>query len=492
MGEEQSQPVKPQLTLWDTVSIIIGIVIGASVYKTPPVIFNNVSNPWTGMGAWALGGFLSLVGAFCYAELATTYPRSGGDYVYLTRAFGSWMGFLFGWAQLAVILTSSIGLMGFVFGDYAVQLWQSQSGEKFEPHDKEIMEFYFATAAIVALTVLNMVGVVLGKWTQNILTLAKIIGLSAIIVSGFFWSKPDAWSAESWDVSLPLRGPGFGVALILVLYAYGGWNDAAFVAADLRDRRNISRALILGTGAVTLIYAAVNLAYILGLGFDGVREFGRPVAADVLVGPLGRGGFAAMCILVMISALGAINGLTFAGSRVYATLGTDHSIFGLLGRWHPALKTPVYALIIQAVIAIAMVAAVGVKAGRDTIDRIAAAVSLPPLPWDEYFGGFDTLFAGTAPVFWTFFLLTGLALFILRFKDPDIDRPFVLQVPFYPVLPLIFCGMCLFGIYSAVTYAKYLSFIGLVPLTVGLPLFFVSRVRDTQASEVIQQQGDSP
>lgn len=469
MGEDQPQPLKPQLGLWDTVSIIIGIVIGASVYKTPPVIFNNVSSPWVGMGAWALGGFLSLVGAFCYAELATTYPRSGGDYVYLSRAFGSWAGFLFGWAQLAVILTSSIGLMGFVFGDYAVELWGFQ-GDK---HEKEMMAFAFAIAAITALTVLNIVGVVLGKVTQNFLSLAKVIGLGGIIVSGLFWSKPNVWSAESWNVSLPVD-KGFGVALILVLYAYGGWNDAAFVAADLRDRRNISRALILGTAAVTLIYLAVNLAYIAGLGFDGVRQF-RPVAADVLKEPLGDNGFKAMCILVMISALGAINGLIFAGSRVYATLGAEHSIFAILGKWSPTLRSPVFALLIQGAIAIAMVAAVGIKAGRDFIDTAATRLSLPPLPWDEYFGGFDTLFAGTAPVFWGFFLLTGVAFFVLRMKDPDIERPFMLKPPFYPLLPLIFCGMCIFGIYSAVNYAQYVSFIGVVPLVIGIPLYFVSR-----------------
>src|SRR5580700_6495946 len=111
--EGQTQPVKAQLGLWDAVSIIIGIVIGSTIYKSPPIIFGNVSSAWMGMGVWLLGGVLSLIGAFCYAELTTTYPKSGGDYVYLTRAYGSWVGFLFGWAQLAVILTGSIGALAF-------------------------------------------------------------------------------------------------------------------------------------------------------------------------------------------------------------------------------------------------------------------------------------------------------------------------------------------------------------------------------------------
>src|SRR5438132_12597166 len=140
------QPVQAQLGLWDAVSIIIGIVIGAGIYETPPLIFRNVHGPWEGLGAWALGGLLSLVGALCYAELASTYRPSGGDYVYLTRAFGPWMGFLFGWAQLVIIRTGNIGMMGYVFGDYAVKLFGIQ--------EKEQKQTWSLVCALGAVTIL--------------------------------------------------------------------------------------------------------------------------------------------------------------------------------------------------------------------------------------------------------------------------------------------------------------------------------------------------
>jgi amino acid transporter len=465
MQEKDTGPlqlIKPKLGLWDAVSIIIGIVIGSSIYQTPPTIFQNVAGPWEAMGVWVLCGVLSLVGALCYAELATAYPRSGGDYVYLTRAFGPWVGFLFGWAQLAVILSGSTGAMAFIFGEYAADLFNvAQEG-------KAGFAAIAAVLAVVALSIVNILGVVLGKVIQNSLTAAKVLGLGGIIIAGFFWSQPDAWT-----VSKPISGPGFGLAMILVLYAYGGWNDAAFVAADVRDRRDLPKALLLGTAIVTVIYLAVNAAYILGLGFEGARQY-RPVAADVLRGPLGEWGSKVMAVLVMISALGAINGLIFTGSRVYSSLGAEHSVFAVLGHWHPTLKTPVWSLLIQGAIAVVMILAVGTDAGRGFIDTIVTSTGAGTVPWKDYFGGFNTLFAGTAPVFWTFFLLTGISLFVLRIKEPEVERPFRLAMPWYPLLPLVFCGMCVFGLYSASTYAKYISLIGIIPLLVGVPLYFLS------------------
>src|SRR5262249_13984726 len=158
-----------------------GIVIGSSIYITPPIINGNLPGPWAALGVWALAGVLSLIGALCYAELASAYPRMGGDYVYLTRAFGNWMGFLFGWAMLAVIQTSSIGMMAFVFGEYAVKL------APIPQEQATLWTVTFAFCSVLILATMNILGVILGKWTQNILTLAKIVGLGAIIVAGLGW-----------------------------------------------------------------------------------------------------------------------------------------------------------------------------------------------------------------------------------------------------------------------------------------------------------------
>lgn len=477
---EQSQPIKPQLGLWDAVSIIIGIVIGSTIYKTPPIIFQNVDSPLMGMGVWLLGGVLALIGALCYAELATTYPRSGGDYVYLTRAFHPFAGFLFGWAQLAAILTGSIGAMAYIFAEYAIGVFHTLPDQKADPEayrsTLQSLEVSYALGSVIGLSFLNILGVVLGKWVQNLLSVAKVIGLGAIIFAGLFFAKEGAGSPDTWTARTDLAGPGFGLAMILVLYAYGGWNDAAFVAADMRDRHSIPKALLFGVGIITVIYLAVNAAYLLALGFDGSRQFG-PIAARVLEKPFGETGFKIMSLVVMVSALGAINGLIFTGSRVYSALGAEHTVFAFLARWNKQLGAPLWALLAQGVIVTLMILGVGTKDGRDFIDRAVTTVGLPALPWDKYFGGFDTLFAGTAPVFWTFFLLTGISLFILRVKDPNIERPFRLALPWFPLLPLIFCGMCLFGVYSAVNYAGWVSMIGVAPLLLGVPLYFISSHR---------------
>lgn len=428
-----------RLGLGDAISLMIGIVIGASVYETPPQIFGSVSGAWAGLGVWALGGLLSLAGALCYAELASTYPRLGGDYVYLSRAFGPWMGFLFGWSQLAVVRTANVGMMAFVFARYAQRLWAFA--------DNQV--WLCAAAAVIAVTLLNVGGVVLEKWTQNVLTLAKVLGLSGIVVAGFCWGRAGA-VAEAQSPS----EANFGLAMILVLYAYGGWSDAAFVAAELRRPRDIPRSLILGIGAITVIYLAVNAAYLLGLGFDGVRS-SRAVAADLLAGPRGDLGERAMCLLVMVSALGSIHGTVFAGSRLYVTMGEDHRLFSWLGNWDAGSHSPVVALLAQALTSLAMIAAVAAAAGHGA------------------YNGFSTLLTGTAPVFWGFFLLTGTALFVLRHKDRDRVRPFALRGPSYPLVPLVFCGTCLFMMYAAIADAKWRALIGLVPLGLGLPLYFV-------------------
>lgn len=452
----------PQLGLWDAVSIIVGIVVGVSIFsEASPIVFSNVSGPWMGIGAWVLGGVLSLVGALCYAELATTYPRSGGDYVYLTRAYGPLIGFLFGWAQLAAILTGSLAAMAYVFADHSIRLWNLDTG----------WAAWFAGGVIVIMSVTNLFGVVFEKRVQNVLTVTKVLGLAAVLVAGFFFSG--GGSAET--VTQSTGGTvHFGMAMIFVLYAYGGWNDAAFVAAEVRHgRRNIPLALLLGTAGIMVIYVAINLAYLNGLGFGGLRNSGQTPSADILELMLGNWGSRGMSLLVMISALGAVNGIIFTGSRVYTTLGEDYSVFSFLGRWQARLGSPVAALAAQAVISLSMIVAVGTEAGRTRIDGALRRVGLDALPWGEYHGGFGTLVTGTAPVFWLFFLMTGLAVIHLRVNDRETERPF--SIPLYPFVPIVFCLSCAYMLYSSIAYAGGLCLLGIVPLLCGVPLYAVSR-----------------
>jgi len=454
----QSDSTDAHLGLWDAISIIVGIVVGTAIFKTPQLVFGNVEGPWQGMGCWALGGVLVLIGSLCYAELATTYPRMGGDYVYLTRAYGRWVGFLFGWAQLAVILTGSIGTMAYAFADYAIAFWQFDVK----------WTVWFAVASVVVLTVLNLFGVLFGKTIQNLLTCVKVLGLVAIVLAGVIWGGDASLAAAK-----PMSGPGFGLAMVFVLYAYGGWNDAAFVASEVRNRRrNMPLALILGTAGITVIYLLVNAAYLWGLGFEGVRSSSAP-AADVARLAVGDWGSKAISLLVMLSALGAINGLIFTGSRIYVSLGADHRVFAFMGRWNARRGAPVYSLLAQTAIAVLLIVVVGTETGQNAVDRSLAMVGLNPLPWADYYGGFNTLVAATAPVFWVFFLLTGFALLILRAKDPNLKRPF--SAPLYPLEPILFIGTCYFMLFAAISYAKGLSLLGILPLLLGLPLYFFSQ-----------------
>ena len=270
------------------------------------------------------------------------------------------------------------------------------------------------------------------------------------------------------------------MAMILVLYAYGGWNDAVFVAAEVRQpHRNMPRALIWGTLLITALYMLVNLALVRGLGFEGLR-ISRAPAADVLALLLGERGFAGMSLLVMASSLGAVSGLILTGSRVHASVGADHRIFSWLGRWNLRFNSPLYSLVAQASVSLLLIVGVGTAAGRDTIDFVLTRIGLNPLPWTQYGGGFDTLVAGTAPVFWLFFLLSGISLIVLRRKDRDRQRPFT--TPLYPVVPLIFILVSAYMLYTSLVYARQLCLLGIVPLLVGVPLYVISSRVDNKVA----------
>jgi amino acid transporter len=369
------------------------------------------------------------------------------------------MGFLFGWANLVVIRSGNIGMMGYVFGDYAVKLVGLE--------DKWSMAF--ALGAVTLLTIMNLLGVTFGKRTQNLLTIAKVLGIGGIICAGFL--KPQEGPLQL-NATAPVKF-SVGLAMVFVLYTFGGWNDAALVAAEQRYRkRNITLALLLGIGAITLIYVLVNLAYLSGLGFEGVRNPNERVAADVLYRLLGTSGSRVMSVLVMISALGAINGMVFTGSRVYAAMGNDYRLFAWLGRWDPQRGSPFWSILTQWALAVALIYTIGSSNGRELINTGLQKIHMEPVEWEGH-GGFDTLLKCTAPAFWIFFLATGISLFVLRTRDPDVDRPF--KVPFYPLLPLLFCDTCAYMLYSATAYAKELVLPVLVLLHVGVVIYWFSR-----------------
>jgi amino acid transporter len=262
---------------------------------------------------------------------------------------------------------------------------------------------------------------------------------------------------------------------LLILYAYGGWNDAAFVAAEVRDvKRNIPRALLGGIGLIVVIYGLINLAYLRTLGLSGLQQSQRP-AAEALGLWLGPWGEFAMNGLVAVSALGGVNGLILSVSRLHATVGADHRAFRWLGKYNRE-DSPTASLLLQGVITVGMVLTLATDQGREALNTVVTALGFVAIPWDRYYGGFETFYAGSAPAFWAFFLLTGIAFFILRWRDRDLPRPF--RTPFSPVTPLLFIVACAWALQSAAVYAWPLLPLLAVPILLGVPVYFLTKQWD--------------
>ncbi|NLC59141.1 MAG: amino acid permease [Armatimonadetes bacterium] len=427
---------RPTLGTVDAIAVIVGVVVGAGIFRTPSLVATHTGSELLFLLAWALGGGVSLVGALCYAELATAYPHAGGDYHYLTRAFGKELSFLFAWARITVIQTGSIATAAFVFGDYASQVLPL-GGLASSP--------LYAAAAVALLTGLNMAGIRQGKATQNLLSLVKVLGLLLVVAAGILLAAPAPAAATAPS---PSRG-AFGLAMVFVLYTYGGWNEAAYISAEVRDaRRNMLRCLLWGVVIITALYILASLAYLKGLGLAGVAK-SPAVAADLMRVVMGETGARCVGVLIAVSALGATNATIFTGARSSYALGLDSRLFSFLGQWREGSETPVRALGAQGTIALFLV--------------LLGALTRK---------GFETMVDYSLPVFWFFLLLTGLSLFVLRAQEPGVARPF--RVPLYPLTPLLFCAMCLYMLHSSLAYAGIGAFTGLAVLLAGVPLLLLS------------------
>lgn len=416
---------RKELTLFDSTSLIVGIIVGAGIYQTAPDVAKAVGSPWALFGLWVLGGLISLLGALCYAELASAYPEEGGDYVYLGRAYGRPAGFLFGWSQLLIIRPGDIASMAFVFANY---------GARFTGHDDSSYQLQLALGGVVVLTAVNISGVKQGKWTQNLLTLLKAAGLLAIWGVALSVRSPDGLAS---DVSIEPTRP-FQLAMILILFTYGGWNEMAYVAAEIRDpQKNIVRALVLGTAVVTLLYVLVNMAFVMVLGLSGTAA-SEAVAVDTVSQALPIAGDRLIALLVCVSAFGALNGLVLTGARISYAMGADHRLFRAVGVWNAARGTPVRALILQGVIAALIIVV---------------------------FQRFEKTVLYTAMATYLFYLATSLSVLVLRYIDRDRPRPY--RVIGYPFTPICFALICGFMVYSAYVYDPVAAWITLSILGVG-------------------------
>jgi amino acid transporter len=445
MSTEQTAAMPRQtLSVTDACAMIVGLIVGAGIFGTPSIVAGAVGDESTLYMVWIAGGVFSIIGALCYAELATAFPSAGGEYHFLQRAFGRSLAFLYGWARMTVIVAGSIAVFAYLFGDYLSRVINLGA------HSSAI----WAALVVVVLTGVNYCGIREGKATQNVFTVLEVGGLVLIIVAGLFFAAPPAavvpaaaGADQPWYM-----GAGIGSAMIFVLFTYGGWNDAAYISAEVRNReRNMARALLIAISVVALLYVLVNFAYLKGLGYDQMAR-SNAVAADLLKAVWGPTGEKVIAIMIAIAALTSVNGSMIVGARSNYALGRDWPMLSYLGKWHEASGSPRNAMLVQGAIALALV-------GLGAIQN----------------SGFKGLVEYSLPVFWGFFLLTGIALFVLRAKEPDAPRPF--KVPMYPVVPAIFVLMCGYLLYSSLTYHRTHALVGLGVLAVGAVVLLIARLK---------------
>ncbi|HEX2544033.1 MAG TPA: amino acid permease [Ramlibacter sp.] len=436
------------------VMLIIGVVVGAGIFKAPSLVAGMAGSVEWMMGAWLLGGVISLIGALCYAELTTTWPHAGGDYHFLRRAYGPGVSFLFAWARFSVIATGSIALLAFVFADYMQKLLPLGSWGG----------LIYAAASVLVLWAVNARGILAGSSTQSWLTALEVGGLVLLVIAAIYLSFGPA-PAVAAAAAAPAAAPSvssFGLAMVFVLLTYGGWNEAAYISAEMRKQRDIVMALIVSIVVITALYMLVNWAYLRGLGFAGMAK-SEAVAADLMRAAFGPTGDKVISALVAIAALTSMNATMIVGARTQYAVGRDWPVLSKLGMWDGARNTPVHAMSLQNITALFLVF-LGIWTG----------------------GGFRAMVEFTAPVFWVFFLLVGISLFVLRVREPDRERPF--RVPLYPVLPLVFCATCAYMLWSSLSYVHSQSlggfnaaWIGVAVLAVGFVLLAVVRARSRAA-----------
>jgi amino acid transporter len=430
-------PAQPhrQLTVWHAVSVCVGMVIGAGIFKTSPMAAANVTSGGGLLAAWAVGGVLSLVGALCFAEMAAAFPDAGGDYFFLRQAFGERVGFVFAWSRFAVIHTGSMALLAFVFGDYLGQVLP------LGPYGSAV----FATLIISTLAAVNLAGIRFGLGTQVSLMAIVLFGLLCVGAAGVWQSLHGIPPGSVRPIAGHAPEAHLGVAMVFVFLAYGGWSDAATLSAEMRDEHHgIKRALIIGMSLVTALYVLVNWAFLRGLGLAGLAASDAP-AADLMLRAFGKGGQLLIVGVVAVTSITVMNAILIAGARTTYAAARDTGVLRRLGSWHITRGTPSVAVIAIAAVALLLV-------GFGTYTR----------------GGFATMVDYLSPVYWFFLMLSGLALIVLRRKFPDVRRPF--RVPLYPVLPVLFVASSAYVFYSTIVYVKIGAVVSVAVLATGVLL----------------------
>jgi basic amino acid/polyamine antiporter, APA family len=447
--------LRRELGVWSAASIVVGTVIGSGIFLVPKKMIANVGSPEVVFAVWIFGGLLTLAGALTYAELAAAMPEAGGEYVYLREAYGPLWGFLYGWTQLLVAKSGSIATLATGFylfaANFRPELTQAfytlrlPIGPKGGPLEMCYGQL-LAIALILVLAVVNYLGVKFGGAVQVTVTVVKVGLIAAIIAIGLGGGHG---TVANYASSIPVAGgvAGFFAALVGALWAYDGWNNVSMVSSEIRNpQRSLPRALIAGTAVVIAIYLLTNLAYFYVLSAREVASSDR-VAADMMGRIFVEHGAAAVSIAAMVSIFAALNGSILSGARVPYAMARDGLFFRSVGRVHPAYRTPGISIL--------------------ALNAWAALLVLS--------GRFEELYTYVIFASWILYGMTAAAVLVLRWKRPDLARPY--RTLGYPWVPVLFVLGAVCVVLFTLRHSPRESLLGLGLILAGLPFYFHWRRR---------------
>ena len=423
--------LKKALSRFDLTMIAIGSTIGSGIFLTPAIIANSIHSPALILLIWLGGGLLILCGALTFAELGALMPKAGGVYVFLSESYGKPVGFLYGWAYFLVVNTGGIAALSVAFTTYLAY---------FFPMDPLALKLT-AVSGIFILTVINVMGVKSGGIFSDVFTVLKLIGIFGVIAVGFILGSSSV-TAFSFDMPSGVTG-GLAVAMVGVLWSYGGWQHATYAAGEAKNaKKDVPVAMIIAALSVTAIYVAINIAYMMLLPVNTIAN-SPSVAADAVktvLGPVG-GGIIAMAIF--ISTFGTAGIYTLTAPRIYFAMAKDGIFFPQIAKVHPRYQTPYNAIIIQSTWAVLLIL---------------------------FWGTFENLISYVVFTDWIFFALAAASVFIFRKKLPDAKRDY--KTLGYPFTPLIFIGVATWFVINTLIEKPEQAIAGLIMLGLGLPVYY--------------------
>jgi APA family basic amino acid/polyamine antiporter len=413
--------------------LVMGGIVGSGIFITPYVVARQVHTPALILGAWVFGGIIALAGAFIYAELAQLLPEVGGQYAYIREAYSPLLAFLYGWTLLLVIQTGGMAAVTITFARYFSAVTQVAFPEWLVP-----------LVVIAVLTVVNCLGVRLGGSVQSALMLLKVLAIAAFVIGGLGHGKGPELSF--FPIANRRFGAGliseFGGAMVPVLFAYGGWQTANFVASELKNpQRDLPKGLLLGVAGVVVMYTAVNYVCLRTLGPDGLAATSTPASA-VMQAAFGDLGGRLIALAIAISALGFLSQSVLTAPRVYFAMAQDGAFFRQVAWVHPKTQVPVFAVLVQSLWTLVIV----------------------------FSGTFEQILSYVVSMDWIFFGLSASCLFVLR-RRTHTSR--AVRVPGHPVTTILFCLVCFFIVLNTIYRYPANTLIGIGILLSGVPVYYL-------------------